>query len=415
MATINEMRQVATQIENATIVGENSAQRVGGLFNDIVDELEEVDSIGPLDNVPTADSQKGAKSGGIYSTTAGIGGARNDIDLEIADESSRVLAEFKDGHLRTKNFDSRDVASMSEVMSELPVIVDEDREGDFSVADENGFSIVRFQNGHIMTKYFNSEKIQNSAYLKFDGKKFAIIGDSISTYNGWLPSDITGYDGATYAVYYPHGNVNAASKTWWYRAIEKLGITPSKDTVNVCAWSASRVTGDSASTTSAYAACSNRRVSDVSIRGWNPDIILIFISCNDWAGDKAVGTWQVSEPVPSDGIIDDMRSAYAIMLNKLHVSYPMARIFCCTILDDFRRDRVEGWPSNNASGISTAQWNQNIKEIADAFGCDIIDMHACGINYSNIASLAVDEGLHPNATGMEMMAQKVASELLSKY
>ena len=40
MATINEMRQVATQIENETQVGGNTASRVGGLFNDIVDELE---------------------------------------------------------------------------------------------------------------------------------------------------------------------------------------------------------------------------------------------------------------------------------------------------------------------------------------------------------------------------------------
>ena len=43
MATINEMRQVATQIENETTVGCNTAERVGGLFNDIVDELESQD------------------------------------------------------------------------------------------------------------------------------------------------------------------------------------------------------------------------------------------------------------------------------------------------------------------------------------------------------------------------------------
>lgn len=41
MATINEMRQVATQIQNETQVGGNTAGRVGGLFNDVVDKLEE--------------------------------------------------------------------------------------------------------------------------------------------------------------------------------------------------------------------------------------------------------------------------------------------------------------------------------------------------------------------------------------
>lgn len=38
------MRQVATQIENETQVGGNTASRVGGLFNDIVDELDVIDT-----------------------------------------------------------------------------------------------------------------------------------------------------------------------------------------------------------------------------------------------------------------------------------------------------------------------------------------------------------------------------------
>ena len=65
MATINEMRQVATQIENETQVGGNTASRVGGLFNDIVDKLEDVDGIAPLDNTPQIGSVKGVKSNGI--------------------------------------------------------------------------------------------------------------------------------------------------------------------------------------------------------------------------------------------------------------------------------------------------------------------------------------------------------------
>lgn len=45
MATINEMRQVATQIENETQVGGNTASRVGGLLNDVVDKLEEDETL----------------------------------------------------------------------------------------------------------------------------------------------------------------------------------------------------------------------------------------------------------------------------------------------------------------------------------------------------------------------------------
>lgn len=72
MATINEMRQVATQIENETQVGGNTASRVGGLFNDVVDKLEDVDGITPFDNVPTQGSEKGVKSGGVSQVSNGL-------------------------------------------------------------------------------------------------------------------------------------------------------------------------------------------------------------------------------------------------------------------------------------------------------------------------------------------------------
>ena len=74
MATIDEMRQVATQIENETTVGGNTAERVGGLFNDIVDKLEDIDGITPLDDTPTRGSVKGVKSGGVYNVLDEIWG-----------------------------------------------------------------------------------------------------------------------------------------------------------------------------------------------------------------------------------------------------------------------------------------------------------------------------------------------------
>ena len=64
---------------------------------------------------------------------------------------------------------------------------------------------------------------------------------------------------------------------------------------------------------------------------------------------------------------------------------------------------------------SCYEWNQNIVEIANAMGCDIIDMHNCGINYANVVGYTVDSVLHPNEAGHRLMAQKVISELISKY
>ena len=254
----------------------------------------------------------------------------------------------------------------------------------------------------------------NYLFEKFQGKKVGIIGDSISTYSGWLPSDISGYSGATYAAYYPSGNVNSAAATWWYRMAQILGLNPATDISN-CAWSGSKVTGDSTSTSSASAGCSTRRINDLTLRGFTPDIILVYISCNDWRDNVEVGTWAVTDAVPAEGTISTMRAAYALMLNKIHTTYPNARVFCCTNLDDPRRDATQGYPSNNGNGVTTSQWNDNIKEVAEAFGCDVINMHNCGLTYENMANFAVDGGTHPNAAGMAMMARKVASELLFKY
>lgn len=258
---------------------------------------------------------------------------------------------------------------------------------------------------------------------KFKGKKLAIIGDSISTYSGWLPSNIPGYDGATYAYYYNSSNLGSVENTWWYQVAQAIGLDPNKD-INVCAWSGSRVTSNgihdtSSSTTDAYMGCSTRRITDLSIRGYNPDIVICFISCNDWGHDIPLGDWAITNPIPTDGEITTARAGYALMLAKIQRTYPHARIFCCTNLDDYSRDHdepVNMWPSENNNGVTTHQWNQNIIEIASAFGCDIIDVHSCGINYNNIATYyAVDAGLHPNARGHKLMAQKVIAELNAKY
>lgn len=384
-------------------------------------------------------------------------------DLEITDEQGNKLAEFKGGQIRVKNFNSQNIGE-----SDLPEFLETDdypagqlvrKEGkiylfntdhqagswddsevtlvtlislnpaiemegnediDLDIADINGYSILRLAGGHIITKNFDSSKSNRSAILaeRLKGKKIAVIGDSISTYQGWLPSDSAGYDGASYAYYYPRGNVNSPALTWWYKMALQIGINPSTD-LNMCSWSGSRVSCSgnvrSDSTSSAAPGCSTRRISDLAIKGWNPDIVIVFISCNDWANNVSVGSWAVSDAIPAEGIITELRAAYALMLNKIHSSYPSAKIFCCTNLDDLYRDSAAGWPSNNGNGVTTYQWNQNIREIAEAFGGEVIDLHSCGINYSNIASYAVDAGLHPNVAGMDLIAQKMVNELTIKY
>jgi len=295
----------------------------------------------------------------------------------------------------------------------------ENTEADLVIADENYNDIVQFKNGHIRTKYFDSSKLDiNSigvfAFLKnkYNGLRCAIIGDSISTYSGTMPSG--------YATHYPNGDVNNVKYMWWKITCDVLGMTP----VN-CAWSGSKVTGAPKGTTAA-AGCSDKRIEDAGRNG-DPDIIIFFISCNDWGHDVPLGTWDIdsaiiddSEYAPSD-TISTFRDAYALMLKKAHVAYPHCKLFCCSNLDEIRRDDVgpgEYPPINksiSSGGVSNYTWNQNLKEIAEALGASFIDVHDCGINIFNLRDYYSDDGdLHPNRAGQELIAQKVISALISK-
>lgn len=355
----------------------------------------------------------------INALTNEIAAKANTTDVYSKTESDEKYQPK--GNYLTEHQDLSSYAKLNDLSSyaktnEVGVKVDTANNVDFAITDKNDNTLCIFEDGHIKTKNFDSSLLSTLFLNKFQGKTIAILGDSISTYTGWLPSDVAGYNGAKYEVYYPHGDVKSASDTWWYKVAVGLGMNPTTQISN-CAWSGSKVTGDSTSTTSAAAGCSNRRITDLSLRlnGKAPDIIICYISCNDWGNGVAVGDWSVDSDVPSEGTISTFREAYALMLYKIHKAYPYARVFCCTNLDDTSRDRATGFPSNNSNAVSVKTWNDSIIEIAEAFGCDVINLHDCGINYANISNFVVDAGLHPNAVGHTLMARKIVAELFSKY
>ena len=61
----------------------------------------------------------------------------------------------------------------------------------------------------------HEESINDAAKNPFKDKWVSILGDSISTYNGWVPA------GNSY--YYPKDDVNDVKKTWWHILLKKLG------------------------------------------------------------------------------------------------------------------------------------------------------------------------------------------------
>lgn len=325
-------------------------------------------------------------------------------DYAICDTEGNIVLCIKDGHVITKYFNSSKLSfSVEDITKENCA---------YAVIDAVGnMAFVITDDGHIITKNFNSRNVSQQSLdvlhklsvliTKFNGKCMAVIGDSISTYEDYIP--------AGWRCYYPSGNVNDVSLTYWYKVAEALGMTYQN-----CAYSASYVTGDSTQqAVSAQAAqgecagCSDVRVSSLTRDGKTPDIVLILLGTNDYNMGRALGNWSEHSAIPSEGTINTFSDAYALMLNKIKTSLPNTRIFCCTILQ-----RNFNFPDKT---ISVQDYNDVIKEMASIFGCDVIDTYACGISRYNIASVTIDGVLHPNAAGHELIYNKILTELIAKY
>ena len=85
-------------------------------------------------------------------------------DLDIDDDSNNTLVRFSDGHVKTKNFDSRD----------LNALVGESENADLDFTDEQGNVIMRLAGGHVKTKNFDSSK--NEAIFKYTTIRPSLIG-----------------------------------------------------------------------------------------------------------------------------------------------------------------------------------------------------------------------------------------------
>lgn len=241
----------------------------------------------------------------------------------------------------------------------------------------------------------------SSVFSKIKGKKVSIIGDSISTFNGYIPSG--------YAYFYPKGNVTAVAQTWWHQVINELELTLLKN----CSWSGSECYGDSTSTTSAAAGCSTKRINDLADGTTTPDIIFCYIGINDFYNGVGLSEWTPESSIPAEATnISNFTDAYVIMINKIRKTYPNARVFCFTLMDC--PTVKTGYPLVNGAGVSLNAFNDTIRKIANTFGCDVIELHNCGLHQYNFANFGTDT-THPNAEGHKKMKDKIKVELLSKY
>jgi lysophospholipase L1-like esterase len=230
------------------------------------------------------------------------------------------------------------------------------------------------------------------------GKKLSVMGDSISTNKNFIP------DGN--ATYYEDGNrgVPTASYTWWGVVAREKGYKIS----TVQAWSGSKVSAPNGETN----AMSGDRAGQLAAGG-TPDIIIIYGGVNDFLQEAPLGTWDGHSDIPSTN--EQFRKAYAMMLNKIHINYPLAMVYCCTIANCNR----DGTPNNleNIGGQWLHDFNSAIRQIAPMFNCTVIEVESCGINQQNLEtymgdfSTSTGSGLHPNQYGHALFARRILEYL----
>lgn len=230
----------------------------------------------------------------------------------------------------------------------------------------------------------------------WEGMSLSIFGDSISTFDGYIPEG--------YAVFFPFdGEVTEVSQTWWMKLIEDTGM-------ELCANSSSSgstCVGDSLSTDNPRYGCSGFRISSlIGRQGKMPDVIIIYMGTNDLLTGVPIGDNDGTRLV-EEGIIENFSDAYTLILDKVSSDYPISQIYCCTLVP------VGEWGTKvpyetftNHLGLTSEDYSKQIQVIAGNKGIPVLDLYHCGIEIDNLYEMTTD-GVHLTPTGMECVERVI--------
>ena len=237
----------------------------------------------------------------------------------------------------------------------------------------------------------------NAEYL---GRRFSILGDSISTFEGCNPEG--------YNLFYCGENctltgVTAPEQTWWYQVIRSL---EGELLVNN-SWSGSRVARSPERKAQFPAACSDERTNDLHRDDMLPDVIIIFMGTNDWFFEVPLKTGFLSR-LGLHGDDTEFGYAYDLMLKKLRTNYPLAEIWCCTLCEAYIAVHPEYKFPWGHTGKPATLFSSTIRKCAARRDCHVIDLESLHTPYESL------DGAHPTAAGMTQLADMICKSMVAE-
>lgn len=200
----------------------------------------------------------------------------------------------------------------------------------------------------------------------------SVLGDSISTYEGYIPQN--------YKVYYDEdrqktNGLTSVYDTWWAKVSQYLNA-------QLCvnnSFSGSKVSGEFPG------ASSERRASALHKMDQYPDAILVYMGTNDFGFG-----------VPLEAFERDYRK----MLERLRSNYSSARILCATIARSYLRGNPDWQYHEMYGGTALEEYNQVIREaVNERDDIVLMDLPEEGLRYETL------DGTHPTMRGHEELAQ----------
>lgn len=321
-----------------------------------------------------------------YALSADVEANKVLTDVHIADEVVHVSAAE-----RTLWNSKSDFSGNYQDLKNAPNITTNDNDDELIVCDSAGNVIMKVNANGINTAdiFLNGESLEKKSPLA--GKKVSILGNSISTYSGYLPSG--------YASWYPRADVNSVDKTWWKQVIDATGMELGTN----ASYSGSSVQTDSKE---GIASVDDSRITALGANG-TPDLIFIKMGINDAKVEDLSALGEINK-IFSTPFTDTSANAfdtttflgaYQAMLTKIMVAYPHAKIVCLGL----------NWTST-VSSDDVAVASGKIAELCELYGCEYLNIRKCGITPANMAAYLSD-GLHPNAAGHALMAQYITKQL----